>query len=320
MYSKRVGVIGGGMIGASMACLFAGNGIPVTLVEQEQFLSKAKANCDSVFADLIGHDLMTKQQHQITETYIEISADYGRLANVEFIFECVFERTDVKHAVYRQLEPICRNLKAIASSTSAISADELASGFTDPEMAKLLVVAHPWNPPHLAPCIEIVKSQCVDQSAVEFVDAFLSELGKKVVLLQKNIPGFIGNRLQYAMLREAIYMVEQGIATPQMIDDTLKYSFAPRYTAIGIFEHFDNCGQDLTRDICEYLFPDLCDTHTPQKSLEANCAAGNLGVKSGKGMLDWENVDIEAFRSRAAQPYYRFCEWKFPAEPKDFSD
>ena len=320
MYSKRVGVVGGGMIGASMACLFAGNGIPVTLVEQAQFLPKAQANRDSVFADLIAHDLMTEAQRAITETYIEITADYGRLADVEFIFECVFERTEAKHAVYKQLEPVCRNLKAIASSTSAISADELAGGFTDPEMAKLLVVAHPWNPPHLAPCIEVVKSQCVAESAVGFVDRFLTDLGKKVVVLQKNIPGFIGNRLQYAMLREAIHIVEEGAATPEMIDETLKYSFAPRYTSIGIFEHFDNCGQDLTMDICKYLFPDLCASEVPQKSLVANCDAGNLGVKSGKGMLNWEGVDIDAFRSRAAQPYYRFCDWKFPTEPKGDSD
>lgn len=320
MYTKRVGVIGGGMIGASMACLFAGNRVPVTLVEQEPFLPKAKANCASVFSDLIAHDLMIEEQRRITETYIEITADYNRLADVEFIFECVFERTDVKHAVYRQLEPICHNLKAIASSTSAISADELANGFTDPEMAKLLVVAHPWNPPHLAPCVEIVKSQIVAESAVEFVDTFLTDLGKKVVVMLKNIPGFIGNRLQYAMLREAIHMVEEGAATPEMIDETLKYSFAPRYTSIGIFEHFDNCGQDLTRDICEYLFPDLCDAKVPQKSLADNCAKGHLGVKSGKGMLDWEGVDIEAFRSRAAQPYYRFCDWNFPTEPKGISD
>ena len=320
MYTNRVGVIGGGMIGASMACLFAGNGVPVTLVEQEPFLPKAKANCDSVFADLIAHDLMTDAQRAVTETYIEITSDYGRMEQVEFIFECVFERTDVKHRVYRTLEPICKNLKAIASSTSAISADELAAGFTDPEMAKLLVVAHPWNPPHLAPCIEIVKSQCVAQSAVDFVDTFLTDLGKKVVVMLKNIPGFIGNRLQYAMLREAIHMVEEGAATPEMIDETLKYSFAPRYTSIGIFEHFDNCGQDLTRDICEYLFPDLCDSKTPQKSLQANCDRGDLGVKSGKGMLDWSNVNIQEFRSRAAQPYYRFCDWKFPTEPKNSLD
>lgn len=320
MYTKRVGVVGGGMIGASMASLFAGNGIPVTLVEQEQFLPKAKENCASVFTDLVTHNLMTENQRQITETYLEITADYNRLKEVEFIFECVFERTEVKHAVYKVLESVCRNLKAIASSTSAISADELAGGFSDPAFAKLLVIAHPWNPPHLAPCIEIVKSECVDEQAVEFVKTFMTDLGKEVVVLLKNIPGFIGNRLQYAMLREAIHIVESGAATPEMVDRTLKYSFAPRYTSIGIFEHFDNCGQDLTRDICDYLFPDLCDAKTTQKSVADNCAKGDLGVKSGKGMLDWSQVNIQEFRSLAAQPYYRFCDWKFPIAPSSSVD
>lgn len=320
MYNHRVGVIGGGMIGASMASLFAGNGVPVTLVEKEPFLAKARDNCDNVYQDLAAHGLVTEEQSRIAKTYIEITSDYARLETVEFVFECVFERTDIKHQVYRELEKHCRCLKAVASSTSAISADELAAGFQDPDMAILLVVAHPWNPPHLAPCIEIVKSQCVDPAAVEFVDSFLSDLGKKVIVLQKNIPGFIGNRLQYAMLREAIHIVEEGAATPEMVDETLKYSFAPRYTSIGIFEHFDNCGQDLTRDISDYLFADLCDTKQAQKSVVDNCAAGRLGVKSGKGMLDWQGVDIQEFRSRAAQPYYCFCKWNLPTEPKDFSE
>lgn len=289
-------------------------------MEQKPFLDKARENCENVYADLAAHDLVTRSQSQIALTYIEITSDYTRLKDVEFIFECVFERTDIKHQVYRQLETICSNLKAIASSTSAISADELAAGFTNPEMAKLLVVAHPWNPPHLAPCIEIVKSQCVDQSAVDFTETFLSDLGKKVIVLRKNIPGFIGNRLQYAMLREAIHIVEEGAATPEMVDETLKYSFAPRYTAIGIFEHFDNCGQDLTKSICDYLFPDLCDAKQSQQSLADNCVQGRLGVKAGQGMLDWQGVDIQEFRSRAAQPYYRFCNWNLPTEPKDFSD
>lgn len=320
MYIHRVGVIGGGMIGASMASLFAGNGVPVTLVEQEPFLAKAKEYCDNIYLDLVDHDLMTEEQSRIAKSYIEITADYARLANVEFVFECVFERTDIKHLVYQELEKHCTKLKAVASSTSAISADELAAGFHDPKMASLLVVAHPWNPPHLAPCIEVVKSQCIDPEAVKFVETFLSDLGKKVIVLQKNIPGFIGNRLQYAMLREAINIVEEGAATPEMVDETLKYSFAPRYTSIGIFEHFDNCGQDLTRDICDYLFADLCDAKHAQKSVVNNCDQGNLGVKSGKGMLDWQCVDVQEFRSRAAEPYYQFCKWNLPTEPKDFSE
>ena len=311
---EKIGVIGGGMIGASIASMFAGHGIRVVLIEQEGQTEKAANNCKAVFNDLVKRDLATQEQADICLTYLTFSTDYADLADMEFIFECAFERTPVKHAVYAEVEKHCKKLRAIASSTSAISSDELAEGFRDEHLRSTLVVAHPWNPPHLVPCVEIVSSKYTSPDTISFVRETLTAVGKRPVVMDKNIAGFIGNRLQYAMLREAIHIVEEGAATPEMVDETLKYSFAPRYTSIGIFEHFDNCGQDLTNDICNYLFPDLCDEKKSQKSLIANCEAGNLGVKSGKGMLNWEGVDLDAFRDRAAAPYYRFFDWKMPTE------
>lgn len=311
---KRIGVVGGGMIGASLASLFAGYGVRVTLVEQTGMVQKARENCESVYRGLEEHSLSTPEQTRCALGRIELTDDYAQLTDMEFIFECVFERTAVKHAVYREIEKVCGNLRAIASSTSAISADELAEGFGSEELRSRLVVAHPWNPPHLAPCVEVVKSRYVCDDVMPFIQETLSSVGKKVIVLQKNIPGFIGNRLQYAMLREAIHIVEEGAATPEMIDETLRTSFAPRYTEIGLFEHFDNCGQDLALDICNYLFPDLCNANSAQRSLRENVERGYLGIKSGRGMLNWENVDLAAFRERAAAPYYRFFNWPLPAD------
>lgn len=310
----RIGIIGGGMIGASMASLFAGNGVEAVLVEQPGFGARADENCKAIYNDLKKHNLVNEKQAECALRRIQVFESYEPLSDMEFIFECVFERTSVKHAVYAEIEKVCTKLRAIASSTSAISADELAVGFQSEVLRSRHVVAHPWNPPHLAPCVEVVKSRYVCEEAVEFTRSILMSVGKKVVVLEKSIPGFIGNRLQYAMLREAIHIVEEGAATPEMIDETLKTSFAPRYTEIGIFEHFDNCGQDLTFDICNYLFPDLCDEKRAQKSLRENVENGFLGLKSGRGMLNWENVDPVAFRERAASPYYRFFDWLLPTE------
>lgn len=311
---QKIGVVGGGMIGASLAAMFAGNGIHVVLITRPGSEARAEANITSIYDDLVRQSLLTRDQAKIALRYVTCTADYESLGNVEFIWECVPERTSVKHAVYSQIQRYCHSVRAVASATSAISADELAEGFTDPALRRSLVVAHPWNPPHLVPCVELVKSCYVCHDAVSFTEALLRMVGKQVVVLEKNIPGFIGNRLQYAMLREAIHIVEEGAATPEMVDQTLKYSFAPRYTSIGIFEHFDNCGQDLTMDICNYLFPDLCDAKSAQPSLVQNCEAGNLGVKTGQGMRNWHDRDISAFRSLAASPYYHFFNWKLPRE------
>jgi 3-hydroxybutyryl-CoA dehydrogenase len=127
-------------------------------------------------------------------------------------------------------------------------------------------------------------------------------------------PGFIGNRLQYALWREALHIVESGIADPQDIDTCLKYSFCPRYTSIGIFEHFDNGGMHLAYNVSKMLFPELCDTKEVMKSVSDKIEAGDLGRKTGKGFYDWRQVDGDAYNERVNAPYWRFFNWDFPTE------
>ena len=117
-----------------------------------------------------------------------------------------------------------------------------------------LAVAHPYNPPHLVPCVEIVPSEYTSPETMQFIEAFLRSVGREPVMMQKEAPGFIANRLQHALFREAVYMVEAGIASPEAIDQALRTSFAPRYTSIGIFEHFDYAGLDMIISIEDYLF------------------------------------------------------------------
>ena len=236
---------------------------------------------------------------------------YAALADVDFVFECVVEQLDEKHAVYAELEKHCRQLKAIASSTSAFPPEELAAGMTRKE---LLAVAHPWNPPHLVPCVEVVKSGFTSEAALQFIVDLLKSVGRAPVLMNKSAPGFIANRLQHALYREAAYMVEQGIASPQDIDTSLKTSFIPRYTSIGLFEHFDYAGLDMIMSIHKNLYPSLCNATAPQDLVRIPYEAGNLGYKTGKGVLDWTGVDIDAFRKRASQPYLKFFNWSLPSE------
>lgn len=304
------GVIGTGMIGAAMAALFTGNGYKTVVYAvdeiQKQRGIEGYENC---FRDLLDSGLVTEKQILQCKKQVTFTCDYEDLRDVEFVFECVQERIGIKHQVYRNLEQHCGRLKAVASSTSAISADELAEGM---EKKEKLVVAHPWNPPHLAPCVEVVKSRYTSQEALETVLNILKDIGREAVVLEKGIPGFIGNRLQYAMYREAVYLVEQGVASPEDIDRTLKYSFAPRYTSIGLFEHFDNCGLDLAKDIEDYLFPCLCNDRQASRLVSGHCQAGEYGIKSGQGMLDWRGKDPEELRRRAAAPFKQFFNWQLP--------
>jgi len=307
---NHIGIIGTGMIGASMALLFTGNGYKTTLYAiNDKEADAGRERYETYSNDLIANGLVTPEQIVNCKKLLGFTKDYADLADVDFIFECVVERLNIKHSVYSEIEKNCRQFQAIVSSTSALSADDLAQGLVQKDK---LAVAHPWNPPHLVPCVEVVKSQYTSDAAVQYIVDLLKSTGRAPVVMKKNAPGFIGNRLQHALYREAAYMVEQGYCTPEDIDITLQTSFVPRYTSIGLFQHFDYAGLDMIMSIHENLFPALCNAAKPQDLIRIPYEAGNLGYKTGKGVLDWSGVDIDAFRKRASEPYLKFFNWSLP--------
>jgi 3-hydroxybutyryl-CoA dehydrogenase len=306
----HIGIIGTGMIGASMAALFTGNGYRTTLYAVNDGEAAAgRKRYEVYYEDLIANRLVTRSQATACARLLAFTQDYADLADVDFVFECVIERLEVKHAVYSEIGRHCRRLRALASSTSAISADDLAEGMVD---KSLLAVAHPWNPPHLVPCVEVVRSRHTSDEALEMIVSILESTGRAPVVMKKSAPGFVANRLQHALYREAVYMVEQGMATPQDIDTALKTSFIPRYTSIGLFEHFDYAGLDMIMSIESYLFPTLCNATEPQDLVRLPYERGELGYKTGKGVLNWSSVDIDEFRRRASEPYMKFFNWTLP--------
>lgn len=307
---NHIAIIGTGMMGASMAVLFTGNGYKTTMYAiNDTEAAKGKTSYDTYYKDLIEKKLVTPSQAAVCSKYLTITQKYEDIADADFIFECVFEKIDVKHSVYKEIEKHCKQFKAIASSTSAITADDLSKGLVQKDK---LCVAHPYNPPHLVPFVEVVKSQYSSAESVKVIVDVLESVGREVVVMKKGAPGFIANRLQHALVRESVYMIEQGIATPEDIDKTLKNSFMPRYTSIGLFEHQDYAGLDMVMSIEDYLFSTLCNAENTQDYIRSRVASGDLGFKTGKGVYDWSKKDVEDFRKRASEPYLRFFNWSLP--------
>ncbi|MPM90168.1 L-carnitine dehydrogenase [bioreactor metagenome] len=220
------------------------------------------------------------------------------------------EKLDVKHEVYATLEAVCPKLRAICSVSSAIVVDDLASGMG--KYKDRIIVAHPFNPPHLVPFFELATGESTDPAVVDFAVDFLKFLDRKPVVLKKSAPGFIGNRLQFALWREALNIVEQGIANPEDVDTCLMYSFCPRYTSIGMFEHFDNGGLDLCNAVSKALFPVLSDVKVPSTLLTDRVDRGDLGIKTGTGFYDWSGADLDQFRARVSAPFWRYFNWTMP--------
>lgn len=310
----NVAIIGTGMIGASMAVLFTGNGYKTTVyATSDAGAARGKASYDKYYDDLIEERLINIAQAARCTKLLKFTQKFEELEAADFIYECVVERIDVKHSVYKEVDRHCKKFKAIASATSAITVDDLAKGSAQRDK---LCVAHPYNPPHLVPCVEVAKGTHTSDEAVRFVVDVLESLGREVVLMRREAPGFIGNRLQHALFREAVYMVEQGIATAEDIDKTLRSSFIPRYTQIGLFEHFDYSGLDMAANIEDYLFPTLCNANKAQEYIRRRTNSGNLGFKTGAGVYDWSKIDVAKFRQRASQPYLHFFNWSLPEEEK----
>jgi len=308
---NHISIIGTGMIGASMAALFTGNGYPTTMLAiNDQEKDKGLKNYNTCFQDLIEKKLLTTEQAERCLKLLSFTLDYEDIAETDFIFECVFEKLDVKYSVYEQIEKHCKKFQALASSTSALTADDLAAGLTHNK--DKLVVAHPYNPPHLVPFVEIVKNSHTTDQAAKLVYDLLESTGRKAIIMNICSPGFVANRLQHALLREAIYMVEQGLATPRDIDKALMYSFAPRYTSVGLFEHQDAAGLDLVKNIEDYLLPTLSNANKAPEFINKLVREENLGMKTGKGIYDWPKEAQDDFRQRAAAPYLKYFNWDIP--------
>lgn len=308
--NMEVAIIGSGMIAVSMAVLLTGHGVPTTLLARsDESAARAAKQFDGYYADLAAAGLLTPMQATRCKPYLLITQSWDDLSKANLVIESVYEQLAAKHAVYRQIEAVCSRQTIIASMTSGIAPDRLAEGLATSDR---LIVAHPFMPPHLVPCVEIVRSRATSDDTLERTIRFLESVGRTVIILKKSVDGFIVNRLQYAVFREAVHLIELGVATAADIDRTLLTSVGPRYSSIGLFEHMENAGLDLVESIQKYLNPTLCNDDSVQSSLRDHVAKGELGSKSGKGYLDWSTIDLQDLRMRRSTPYYKFFNWKIP--------
>ena len=306
-----VGVVGTGMIASALAALISGNGYRTVVYARSdasaaRFLEAYRGH----FALLRRHDAVTDEQVARCESYLLVTQSYEALRPAEIVFESVTEDLEAKQTVYRALEEHCPALRVIASVSSSIVPDRLCAGIE--RYGDRIIVTHPFHPAHIVPYFELCQSAQTAPGVMQYAYDFLESMGRKPVCLKKPTPGFIGNRLQFALWRECLALVEEGICEPRDIDRALNYSFCPRYTSIGIFENFDSGGMELNRAVCKNLFPILSDRKDVPPVIDAMIAEGKLGMRCGEGFYDWRGADMEQYEDRVNAPYWQFCRWDFP--------
>lgn len=308
---KKIGIIGTGMIGTSLAVLMTSHSIKtVVLAVNEELKNESIGQFKKFLNELKNEDIIDSDNILGCENYLEYTYEYEDLKDCQYIFEAVVENLDVKHEVYQKIEENVSDLKAICSVSSAIEVDKLNEKMS--KYKEKLLVTHPFFPPHYVPYFEIAYGKSTDKDTIDEVKRMLEDMDRKVVILKKSVPGFIGNRLQFALYREALNLVQNGIANPEDIDICLKYSFCPRYTSIGMFEHFDNGGLILNYEVCNTIFPSLSNQDKPPRVLKDLVDNDELGRLSGKGFYTWDEEFTKDFEKRVSKPYLRFINWKFP--------
>jgi 3-hydroxybutyryl-CoA dehydrogenase len=295
---SRVGVVGTGLMGSGIAAVFAAAGHKVFLFDKDpKRLEEAIRKIAEVHEELRSVGLTSLSQVEMLSRITTVS-DLADLRSAEFILEAVPEVIEIKHALYRELEAVLEDETILASNTSGLMPSRLAEALAHPER---LLVAHFWNPPHAIPLVEVVPSPRTSKQVVERTINLLRQSRAQPVLVEKEIPGFIGNRLQYAVLREALAIVRSGAASAEAVDTVMKASLGRRYATVGPFETADLGGLDTFLTIASHLMPELAKDEDVLDLMRTRVAAGQTGLRSGQGFYAWPPERVqEVIRRRNA--------------------
>jgi 3-hydroxybutyryl-CoA dehydrogenase len=227
---------------------------------------------------------------------IETLATPGPLdTQADVILDCITEEMDQKVALFKRF-PACRERGGLfITTTSGLSITEMGrrSG-----CGHLLAGTHFWNPPHLMPLVEVIRGEDTPEHVIDSVCQLIESIGKTPVRVNRDVPGFIGNRLLHALWREAISLIEKGIASPEDVDLVARLTFGLRSPVVGPLENMDLVGLDLIEKIHQYMLADLADNHGPSEYLVTSVQDGRLGVKSGQGFYNWGARSAEELISR----------------------
>ncbi|WP_142502600.1 3-hydroxyacyl-CoA dehydrogenase family protein [Klebsiella sp. 2680] len=288
----RVTVLGGGLMGSGIAQIFAAHGVAVTIYDIDTSVWKAP--------DTIRSNLQRMQADDATIEQILSRVTFcGQLAEsvngAQIVFECVPEQLSLKQQLFHELDALCPPETILASNTSVISISDIARDVTHKQR---VLGTHFWNPAFLIPLVEVIRTRWTDNALFERMFDILTWAGKRPVRVNKDVPGFLVNRLQHALWREAIYLVEQGIADARTVDEGIRYGFGIRLPTLGPLENADMVGTDLTLAIHEYIFPHLNNAVTPSPLLRQLVSEGKLGFKSGAGFQTWDDASINESRER----------------------
>jgi 3-hydroxybutyryl-CoA dehydrogenase len=285
-----VAVVGAGLMGHGIGQVFARAGHAVVLADRDQgVLDAALAQVERNVQDE-GADPSRVLCNLSVERRLDVA-----VADADLVIEAVSEKLELKQELFARVARAAPPHAVLASNTSVIPITRIGEKL-EPQARRRLVGTHWWNPPHLVPLVEVVRTADSSVEVFEQTFAWLAAAGKRPVKVHRDVTGFIGNRLQHALWREAIGLVQDGVCDAEAIDLVVKNSFGLRLPVLGPMENADLVGLELTRAVHRVMFPDLrCDA-TPSPLLDTLIEQGATGMKAGAGLRRWTPAQAEEVR------------------------
>ncbi|HAU4331254.1 3-hydroxyacyl-CoA dehydrogenase family protein [Citrobacter freundii] len=296
MQTNHISVLGAGLMGVGIATHFARFSHDVWLFDTDNSrINEITAVANGILDELIATDQFPADDKEQVLSRLHGTTSLQDIAASGLLIEAIPERIELKHALYAQLEALIAPDAVIASNTSGLPPDALAENLIHPER---LLIAHFWHPPHFIPLVEIVPGSATRTEYLSELQQLLVSMQLEAVVLDRAAPGFVGNRLQFALLREALHIVKSGIASAEVVDQVMRASLGRRYAMVGPLEAADMTGLSTVQDICRHLLPELA-TGSDMMSLVADkVARGDTGLRSGQGFYRWDDSRKEYIQQR----------------------
>ena len=297
MERKNVVIIGAGLMGSGIAAISALAGNATILVDKnieagEKGVAGAKRN----ILTLLDNALATAEDAQKAEKLLSATNDMkAALKEANLVIEAIYENLQMKQEIFKAIDEELPADIPILSNTSGLRITDIAKEVKYPERT---MTAHFWYPAHLVPLVEVVMSEKTDETMAVQVKQRLAQWGKAPVLVKKDLPGQLANRILQAIIRESVDIVASGLATPEDVDTAIKMGMGIRFPVWGPLEHIDAVGLDLASSVQNTVLPDINADKKANAYLEELVEGGNLGCKTGKGIYDWSKKDIKELEKR----------------------
>ncbi len=287
-------VLGGGTMGVGIIAMFLGGGWKVDVVSRSASTRDGlPAACAKALAALHSGKSGKPTDTSGLKTYATLpEASWDKIS---IAVETVTEDLALKQKLFAEMEKLARPDCALTSNSSSFPISAIGKGL---KTQRRMMGLHFFMPAHLIPLVEVVRSVHTDVKLAEQVGAIMAELGKRPVQVKKDVIGFLGNRIQGALMREALWLIEQGVASPEDIDATVRLSFGFRYAAAGPIVQKEHSGWDTTCAVAKIIYPDLCNADGPPPVLQKNVDQGRIGFKTRRGFFEWTDESMAKERAR----------------------